>query len=362
MQRAIGAPTHRYVSARADNGSYGHAVARGDLHDRARLQSTSEDVVGRRDPARRHHGRRRGRARRLLGRDGRDHGGLRARATAPRAARRRSVRARGDRGAARRARGQHRREDGARRRAARLVGKRVGQPIWRLLGRDDGDARRRPRTRSASTRVEGTADRTRRAQPATSVLKIKVGGAGRPRAPARRSARALDRAAAHRRQRGLDARDGPRADARRSSSSASSSSSSRSRPTTSTASTRCASCAERHPGRDRRGLPGPRPRRADRHLRRRHQHQAREVRRHPRGGAHGRTRRARSGCGVMLGCMIEVRARHRAGGRSSRSLVRLRRPRRPPADLGRAVRAGSASRTGASCSRDAPGLGVEPLA
>ena len=72
--------------------------------------------------------------------------------------------------------------------------------------------RRRPRTRSASTRVEGTRDRTRRAR-GYGVLKVKVGGADdleRLRGGARGVAR---RDAAHRRQRGLDARDRARADA-----------------------------------------------------------------------------------------------------------------------------------------------------
>ena len=66
-------------------------------------------------------------------------------------------------------------------------------------------SRRRPRTRSASTRVEGTADRTRRAT-GYEVLKIKVGGPGD--LERLRAVRAeTGGAAADRRQRGLGPRD-----------------------------------------------------------------------------------------------------------------------------------------------------------
>ena len=90
------------------------------------------------------------------------------------------------------------------------LGKRVGQPVWRLLGTE----RVTPPTSYTIgiDSVEGTADRTRRAT-GYEVLKIKVGGPGdleRLRAVRAETARA----AAHRRQRGLGPRHRPRAHAR----------------------------------------------------------------------------------------------------------------------------------------------------
>ena len=91
------------------------------------------------------------------------HAGIRSRHEAPRAARRRSVRARGIDARLAAGDGPAGRQDGARRRAPRLA-RQAARAAGLAAARALADRRRRRRTRSASTRVEGTADRTRRAQ------------------------------------------------------------------------------------------------------------------------------------------------------------------------------------------------------
>ena len=107
------------------------------------------------------------------------------------------------------------------------LGKRVGQPVWRLLGTERRDAadlvHDRHRHGRGHRRPDAPRDGLRGAQD-------QGRRAGRPRAAAGR-ARGDRRAAADRRQRGLGPRHGPRADARADRRSAWSSSSSRSRPT-----------------------------------------------------------------------------------------------------------------------------------
>ena len=90
------------------------------------------------------------------------------------------------------------------------IGRRLGVPLWRLLGLSP-TAPPTSYTIGIDT-VEGTRDRARRARDFRA-LKVKVGGAGGPRAR-RGRARGVGRAAPGGRQRGLDARDGARADAR----------------------------------------------------------------------------------------------------------------------------------------------------
>ena len=90
------------------------------------------------------------------------------------------------------------------------LGKRLGQPLWRVLGTD----RVTPPTSYTIgiDSVEGTAGKVRRA-PGYAVYKIKVGGPGD--LERLRAVRARDRrSVADRRQRGLGPRDRPGADAR----------------------------------------------------------------------------------------------------------------------------------------------------
>ena len=106
---------------------------------------------------------------------------------------------------------------------------------------------------------------------------------GRPAAAAGRQG-GDRRAGARRRERGLDL-ESAHALLPQCSRWGSSSSSSRSRPTTSRAST-SSPLRARRADRGRRGMPHAARHPRDRALRRRRQHQAREERRHPRGGAH----------------------------------------------------------------------------
>ena len=264
------------------------ASPRRDVHDLARVAGRGRGRPGR-DRARRRRSRlRRGGADRPLRRVG----GVRARVRrgAGRRARRRSVRARRDPG-------RLPREQFAARAAIDaalhdLQGKLVGLPVlpaaracgatgpptsWTIwLGDPDDMARRAERTVAAG--------RFRR-------LKLKLGAARRPRPRARpRGARRHRPAAPGRRERVLVARRGARVPARR-----------------------CdvQYCEQPLPAGDpdgaelkraladpdlrRRGLPHARRRRGVRRARARDQHQAREVGRHPRGGAHGaRGARARA--------------------------------------------------------------------
>ena len=199
--------TRMPVNSKGVRATHARPASARDLSDRARSRRRGD---GRRRRARTRRDRRprRGRPGRLLGRDARGRSSRALEADGAGAARRRPVRRRGDLARGWRAwdgpQGAKMALDGVVARLARQVAS--GQPAL-APARRRPRRRRRPRTRSGSTRVEGTADRTRRAT-GYEVLKIKVGGPGD--LERLRAVRAADgRAAADRRQRGLGPRRPP---------------------------------------------------------------------------------------------------------------------------------------------------------
>ena len=217
------------------------------------------------------------------------------------------------------------------------LGKRLGQPLWRVLGTD----RVTPPTSYTIgiDSVEGTADKVRRA-PGYEVYKIKVGGPGdleRLRAVRAETAARLR----------IDGNEGWTLETAR-------------ELTPELIALGVEFVEQPFPATDiesfveYRQLPERLPVLIDegcrdlasiaddRDVRGRHRDQARQVRRHPRGAAHGpRGARARPGDHVRL--HDRVRAGDRAGG-AARLAGRLHRPRRPPADLQRAVHRARARR------------------
>ena len=333
-----------------------HVLALRETFQIARGAADEETVVVAELESRR--GRRawRGCARGLLGRDARGHGARRSRPTAPRCSATTCSPAR--RSCARVAawdgpQGAKMALDGV---VHDWLGRRVGQPLWRLLGTD----RVTPPTSFTIgiDSVEGTADRTRRAT-GYEVLKIKVGGPGdlerlravRAETDARlridgnegwdlETARCADAGAdrARRRVRRAAVPGG------------------RSR------------CVPRVPravaaaaGADRRGLPRPRVGRADRGVRRRDRDQALQVRRDPRGAADDPC-----GAGARPAGHARLHDRVRAGdraGRATRVAGRPHRPRRAPADLLAAVRgAGAGGRAARALRRPRAGRGAGRMA